>query len=157
VRFLLRDLHYWCDKSVSTPRDGFNILRGTGIIVQCLSQPIHRFIQGLIEVNESISPDLFLQFLTGDDLARTLRKQRQNSEGLLLQSDRHAMFPQLRGVAVKFVHSEPDLARHPIAPLPVTLPQKLVHANANDVRSRCVHPAYHSRMSSDEQIRRGFQ
>ena len=63
-------LRYWRDKSVSSPRDRFNILRGAGIIVQCLSHPIHRFVQGLIEVNESISPDLLLQFLAGDDLAR---------------------------------------------------------------------------------------
>ncbi len=123
LRFDWRDRRQWRDKSVSTPRDRFHILRGAGIIVQCLSHPIHRFVQGLIEVNESVSPDPLLQLLTSDDLARPLREHRQNPEWLLLQPDRHAMLAQLHGVPIQLVHPETDPARHPITPLQLTLPQ----------------------------------
>jgi hypothetical protein len=114
LRFCPRGRRHRRDKSVSPPRDRFHILRGAGVIVQCLSYPIHCFVQGLIEVNEPIAPNLLLQLLAGDDLTWPLRKHSQDPERLLLQPEHDSMLAQLHGVAVQFVHSEADLARHPI-------------------------------------------
>ena len=75
---------HWGDESISAPWDRFNILRGAGIIVQCLSYPIDCFVQGVIEVDERISPDLLLQFLAGYDLAWPSRKHGQDAERLFL-------------------------------------------------------------------------
>ncbi len=66
------------NESVASAGNGFNVLRSSGIVVQCLPYPIDGFVQGLVEVNKSVAPDLLLQFLTGDNLARPRGEHGQN-------------------------------------------------------------------------------
>jgi hypothetical protein len=81
-----------CDKSIAPARDGFNKVWRACVVVQCLAQAVDRFIEGLIEVDKSGSPDMFLQLFTGDDFTRALGKHDENTEGLLLQPNGHPMF-----------------------------------------------------------------
>ena len=53
--------------------------RFVGRILQRIAQPLHRVVQALLEVNESVCrPDLLLQFVAGNDLARMLQQHLQN-------------------------------------------------------------------------------
>ena len=115
-RFGCRSPGHGRDESVSSPWDSFDVLRGAGTVVQRLANAIDRFIQRLIEVNEGVSPDLFLDLLARDDFARPLGQHEQNPKRLFLKADKHATLAQLHGVAVQFVDSEGDPASHLVAP-----------------------------------------
>ena len=58
-RFGRRDLrYYWRDKSVSSPRDRFNILRCAGIVINASRIRFIALFRRMIEINEGICPIL---------------------------------------------------------------------------------------------------
>ena len=65
----------------------------------------------MIEVDEFRGPQTLPNFLAGDDVAGSLEKQGQKTEGLLLKSDLDAVASQLRGPQIDFVNTKPGYAR----------------------------------------------
>jgi hypothetical protein len=108
------------DETISATRNCFNISWLTRFIVERLTQPVHRLIERLLEVNERIfSPDPLLQLFTGDNLTRPLNEGGQDAKRLFLQANRNTMLTQFHGIAVQFIHFELQLATHPITSVSV--------------------------------------
>src|SRR6266566_5954096 len=76
-------------------------------IADVLAQPLHRVVQALLEVNESVCrPDLLLQFVAGNDLARMLQQHLQNLQGLFLKFDLDPALAKFAGTEVRLEYSE---------------------------------------------------
>ncbi len=74
-----------------------------------LAQPLHRVVQALLEVNESVCrPDLLLQFVAGNDLARMLQQHLQNLQGLFLKFDLDPALAKFAGTEVRLEYSESE-------------------------------------------------
>lgn len=77
---------YRRDEAVADSRDGLDKLGFAGGVSNSLAKFLHCRVQTVFEVDESILwPELGLQFLAGDDLARAGDQQEENFERLTVE------------------------------------------------------------------------
>ncbi len=101
------------NEPVPAPRHRLHKPRAVGGIIQRLAQPVYGRVQAVVKINEGVArPHPFLQLFASDHLPGGLKQCLQNLEGLLLQSDFHAMFPQLSRAQIHFENVEPDCLRY---------------------------------------------
>jgi len=79
-------------------RQRFNVERIIGIVVQGCPDLLNAFIHALFKVNEGFhTPQFFLDFLPGHDLAGVAGQQSQQFERQGRQLDRRSAFTQFFG------------------------------------------------------------
>jgi hypothetical protein len=78
----------WDDETVSATRQSFNEPRLIRRIAQHFPEPIHRFIQAVVEVHKRVGrPQRPLEFFAGDQLTGALQQSHEHLEGLILQDE----------------------------------------------------------------------
>jgi hypothetical protein len=76
----------WAYEAVASAGYRFYKAGVFGVIVQGIAQPIHRFVQASVEIDEGIrGPQLFHQFVAGDQLAGAIEQHGENVKRLLLK------------------------------------------------------------------------
>ena len=81
-----------CDEPVSLARYGCDEARVIGGVAQRLPDLLDGGVESLIEFHKGIGgPELALQFLTGDQLARPSQQNSQDLKGLFLEFDLAAL------------------------------------------------------------------
>lgn len=73
---------------VASPGDGLHVARGFGVVVQGLAHLPDRDAEAVVELDEGVGrPELPLQLVPSDDLARPLHEQQEEAKGQVLQPD----------------------------------------------------------------------
>ena len=106
-RFCGRDAVDGGDEAVSTAGQGFEEARARSEIAQRLANFVHRRIQAVIEIDESIGgPDFFAQVVARDHLTGILQQGSENLKRLFLKPYASAVFAQLSGGQVDFKNAK---------------------------------------------------
>jgi len=87
--------------AISPSRNGFDITRIFGVIIQGLAQFVDRNAQAVVAIlNRIAEPYSFANLVAGDDFTAVLQQSNKNSKGLLLQPHGFAVssqFPSTNG------------------------------------------------------------
>jgi hypothetical protein len=103
----------WRYKSIPSPGHSFNEPRTSCRIAQYFAELVHRRIQTMIEIDESvvIRPDGTSKLVTADHFAGSFEENFQDPEGLIVEFNPDAGLAQITGMAVEFENSETDRTR----------------------------------------------
>jgi hypothetical protein len=97
------------DKSISAFGQRLDEARGVGRVSQGVPQAIDGLVEPSIEVDEGVSrPQLLLQLVTCDDLARLGEEQREDRKRLLAEPKLQALLPQFARAQVGLERVEPN-------------------------------------------------
>jgi len=92
--------------------NGFNKSRIFGIVVESGTEFLEDYIQTAIEVDEGpIWPELGTQLLAADDFTWAVEQNQQNTEGLVLKLNAHAIAGQRLVSRVRLKQAESEAAR----------------------------------------------
>lgn len=87
--------------AISPSRNGFDVTRIFGVIIQGLAQFVDRNAQAVVAIlNRIAGPYSFANLVAGDDFTAVLQQSNKNSKGLLLQPHDFAVssqFPSTNG------------------------------------------------------------
>jgi hypothetical protein len=99
---------YGRDEPVTPSRQGFYKARTFRRIAQHLANLVDCSIQVVVNVDEGVRPQPFLQFLSGHHFAGVFQQDGQDLKGLARKFQLHAAFAQFSRWKVNFEGSEPD-------------------------------------------------
>ena len=98
----------WIDEAIPATRQGLDEPRGVGRISERFPQLVDRRVDAVIEVHDRPGPELLLQLLARDELARLFQEHCQHLQGLLLESDSDSLLAQLSCPEIDLEHPEPN-------------------------------------------------
>jgi len=100
------------DETISAAGQGLNVFGVLRGIAQHFANPGDGIVQAVVEIDEGVSrPELTPQLLASDEAASTLQQNPKNLDGLTLQAQLHATFPQLSRLEIQFERVETQDAR----------------------------------------------
>jgi hypothetical protein len=95
------------DEAVTQAREGLNVQRAFGFIVQSEAYLTDAEVQPLLEVNKGIlAPDGKSNFFARHQSAPMIQQKRKNSRRLLLNTGQHAVLTQLKRLLVELKFPE---------------------------------------------------
>jgi len=81
-------------------------------VTQRLPQPVHRFIQAVVEVHKRVGrPELLLELLAADEPTGMLQQNREYLKGLVLQDEPVTVALEFPALQVELKLAETDLVR----------------------------------------------
>jgi len=90
---------HWRNKFVAPPRYGFDESRLFGGIAEGFSQPVHRRIEAMLEIDKGVArPEPAMQLLPTDQVSRLFQQNGQDLKRLALQPDFRAVAVKLPGL-----------------------------------------------------------
>jgi hypothetical protein len=99
----------WRDKSVTAASHRLYESGIFGRIAKSVAESANRGVQTVVKINEGVGrPELLLQFVTSNDLARPFDESKQYLERLLLQAHTRAVAAKLSRAHVHFEGTETD-------------------------------------------------
>ncbi len=103
---ILRPFHL-AYEAVTTARQSLNPARFSGGIGEAIAQPLHRGIQGMIEIHKGvIGPEFLSKLFPRHHFSGTFEQDEQNLEGLLPHLHFRSELPQFAGAQIECIRAE---------------------------------------------------
>jgi hypothetical protein len=99
----------WCDEAVASAGEGLDEAWVVGGVAEGFADFVDGGAEGVVEVDGGVfAPEAELEVFAGDNFAGLLQKSREDFEGLALDLDAPARFPQFFCLQVGFEEAEAD-------------------------------------------------
>src|SRR5262249_11674219 len=97
----------WRDKAISPPVERLDKARVVSVVAERLPDAANGLVEALLEIDERIErPQLFLQLLTSNHLARPLQQQGEHIQRLPCELNLHSLPAQLSCSKIQFEDTE---------------------------------------------------
>ena len=85
-----------CDEPIPPAMKRFDIFRFLRVVYQRSSNLLYRVINGVLEIDDMVRPQILFDLVSGDQLTGMGNQQRQQSGWLEWQVDFMAILPELK-------------------------------------------------------------
>ncbi len=101
------------DEAITATREGLDVARVFGMVIECRAQPAHRAVQRRVEIDDhAVGPETRDHLLTGHQLSRARQQFFEHLEGLPLQPRAHVSTHEFAGRAQQSPTVKADLVAH---------------------------------------------